>query len=182
MTRLLALLALLLVAACGSPTAPAPQVVVEPTEPTAVRIPDIDARSSLIPLGLDDQGALAVPPVSQPEQAGWFALGVHPGDVGPAVIAAHVNGRRNGVSVAGVFARLAELQPGALVHVDRADGTTVSFEVTEVWQVDKDAFPTDAVYRDTTGPELRLITCGGIFNPAEHSYEDNVVVSAVLAP
>jgi hypothetical protein len=32
-----------------------------------------------------------------------------------------------------------------------------------------------------TKPQLRLITCGGTFNPALRSYESNVVVYAVAA-
>lgn len=184
MSRLFALLALVLVAGCGSPAAaapPAPEVVVQASPvPVAVDIPDIGAQSSLVPLGLDAEGALAVPPVDQPEQAGWFEPGVRPGDPGPAVIAAHVNGRRDGVSLPGVFARLHELQPGALIHVARADGSSVMFRVERVEHHDKDAFPTAAVYGDVPGAELRLITCGGAFDEAAHSYEDNVVVFAVL--
>ena len=43
----------------------------------------------------------------------------------------------------------------------------------------KDAFPTEAVYGPTTETALRLITCGGPFEPAlgDH-YRDNVIVFA----
>jgi hypothetical protein len=44
----------------------------------------------------------------------------------------------------------------------------------------KDRFPTDEVYGDTAGAELRLITCGGAFDRGAGSYTDNVVVDAVL--
>jgi len=53
--------------------------------------------------------------------------------------------------------------------------------VTARTEVAKDAFPTDAVYGQTSDAELRLITCGGSFNPAAHSYVDNIVVYAKLA-
>ena len=46
------------------------------------------------------------------------------------------------------------------MHVDRADGGRLTFEVTKVDQVAKE-FRTEAVYGDTPAPELRLITCGG---------------------
>ena len=65
--------------------------------------------------------------------------------------------------------------------VDRADGTTLRFAVTRVERHAKDDFPTEEVYGPTTGPELRLITCGGAFDRAAGSYLDNVVVWAVLA-
>ena len=45
----------------------------------------------------------------------------------------------------------------------------------------KARFPTEAVYAPTARPELRLITCGGQFDRTVRSYEDNVVVDAVVA-
>jgi hypothetical protein len=45
----------------------------------------------------------------------------------------------------------------------------------------KSEFPTAEVYAPTAGPELRLITCGGPFNPLRRSYRDNVIATAVLA-
>ena len=44
----------------------------------------------------------------------------------------------------------------------------------------KDEFPTEAVYGPTSGPELRLVTCGGAFDRSARSYDDNVVVDAAL--
>jgi sortase (surface protein transpeptidase) len=81
-----------------------------------------------------------------------------------------------------VFFRLRELAPGDEVLVDRADGSTVRFEVRSVQRHPKDAFPTEQVYGPTPRAELRLITCGGEFDAGERSYRDNVVVTAVLAP
>jgi len=64
--------------------------------------------------------------------------------------------------------------------VSRADGSTALFTVTKLEQVKKDSFPTLAVYGDTTGAELRLITCGGSFDRTKHSYIDNIIVFAAL--
>jgi hypothetical protein len=36
------------------------------------------------------------------------------------------------------------------------------------------------VFGNTTKPQLRLITCGGVFDHAAHSYKDNIVVYANL--
>ena len=44
----------------------------------------------------------------------------------------------------------------------------------------EDRFPTAAVYGPVPDAELRLITCGGIFDNATGSYLSNVVVYAVL--
>jgi hypothetical protein len=43
----------------------------------------------------------------------------------------------------------------------------------------KARFPTRTVYGPVAGPQLRLITCGGTFDPAIGSYLSNVVVYAV---
>jgi hypothetical protein len=63
--------------------------------------------------------------------------------------------------------------------VTRADGRRILFSVDRVEQHRKDAFPTNAVYGPTPETALRLITCGGPFEPAlgDH-YRDNVIVFA----
>jgi hypothetical protein len=146
------------------------------SEPTAIDIPRIDAHSTLVATGLNADGTLAVPPVSQPKQAAWFSGSPTPGEVGPSVVIGHINGNKQ----LGIFARLGELGPGDLVTVSRKDGTVARFVISHVDRVSKTAFPTGAVYGNTDGPELRLITCGGSFDPAAHSYRDNIVAYAVL--
>ena len=42
----------------------------------------------------------------------------------------------------------------------------------------RDHFPTQQVYGPAPDPELRLITCGGVFDAATGSYLSNVVVYA----
>ncbi len=90
------------------------------------------------------------------------------------MILGHVNGGGH----AGIFARLHELVSGDEVLISRTDGSTQRFVVRRVDQIAKSQFPTDAVYGDTAGPELRLITCGGSFDKAAHSYRENVIVYA----
>jgi len=163
-----------------SPTVAGPAVVaadpMAPAQPTTLRIDAIDASSSLVPLGLNADRTVQVPPVSEPMQAGWYRLGPTPGSRGPAVILGHVNaGGHNGI-----FARLTQLKPGDQVRVGRADGATAVFTITKLEQVPKSAFPTRAVYGDTPDAQLRLITCGGAFNAANRSYLDNIVAFATL--
>ncbi len=137
-------------------------------------IPSIGVDASLVQLGLTSTGALEVP--SGPVPAGWFTGSPTPGADGPSVLAGHVtyNGAR------GVFFRLGALRSGALVEVKRGDGVTAVFTVTSVASYPKDTFPTGIVYGHTDGPELRLITCAGDFDPVHHYYPDNLVVSARL--
>lgn len=144
--------------------------------PVRVDIARIGAHSSLVPLGLNADGTIAVPSVHDPMQAGWYSYGPTPGEVGPAVILGHVDGDGR----EGIFFRLSELSVGDRVQVTRTDGSTATFRVTRVTEVAKDSFPTAAVYGATPDAELRLITCGGSFDRARHSYRDNIIVYATL--
>src|SRR5690606_24679549 len=76
--------------------------------PELIEIPAVGVSSDLIPLYRDENGKLQAPPLDDPMQAGWYAEGVRPGEVGPAVIAAHVNARGK----KGLFAELHTLAPG----------------------------------------------------------------------
>jgi LPXTG-site transpeptidase (sortase) family protein len=163
----------------SAPTAvAAPQsAAMSRSEPEAIDIPKIGAHSTVVALGLNADNTIEVPPVSEPMQAGWYSHGPTPGETGPAVILGHVDGNNQ----QGIFFRLKELAAGDRVTVSRKDGSAARFMVTKVDQVGKDEFPTDAVYGDTTSPELRLITCGGSFDRAARSYRDNIIVYVVLA-
>jgi sortase (surface protein transpeptidase) len=178
-----AVLATALLAGCGTSTG-GPQPATGPPEqaaqqpdaeqPAEVGIPKLGVRSSLVELGLNEDQTVQVPPVDTPMQAGWFSGGPKPGEPGPAVILGHVNGGGH----PGVFLRLHELTAGDQIEVTRTDGDTVRFSVRRTVIVPKNQFPTDDVYGDTAGPELRLITCGGSFDKAAHSYRDQVIVYA----
>ncbi|WP_246078573.1 class F sortase [Modestobacter excelsi] len=162
-----------------APDPPAPVVVASPAArtvpaPVRVTIPAIGVDSPLTDIGVDATGAL-VPPADF-SQAGWFAAGPVPGEVGPAVLAGHVDDR----SGPAVFSRLEELGAGDRVVVTDAAGQAHTFAVTGVAARPKTDFPTAEVYGPTADPELRLITCGGTFDRARRSYTDNVVVYARL--
>jgi sortase (surface protein transpeptidase) len=144
--------------------------------PTRVTVPSISAESTLVPTGLQPDGSLEVPPVSEPMQASWFNGSPTPGEVGPSVILGHVNG--NGQP--GIFAELSKVVAGSEVLVDRADGRRAVFQVSRIVTIPKDSFPTDQVYNDTPNPQLRLITCGGDYDRANRSYLSNVIVYADL--
>ncbi|HVV22750.1 MAG TPA: class F sortase [Pseudonocardiaceae bacterium] len=144
--------------------------------PASVRIPSINATSSLVALGQNADGTVQVPPVSTPMQAGWYAGSSAPGEPGPAVLLGHVDGDKQ----IGIFFRLHELKAGDQVLITRTDGSVLTFKVTKVDKVAKSAFPTQSVYGPTKDAELRLLTCGGAFDHAAHSYVDNVIVYAKL--
>ena len=143
--------------------------------PTVLIIPAIGVQARLVRLGVMADGALQVP--SGTAIAGWYQGSPRPGDVGASVIAGHVDSYRG----PGVFFRLRLLHPPERVYVRRADGTLAAFRVVAVQTYDKSRFPTAAVYGPAPGPQLRLITCGGTFDPGLGSYLSNVIVFAVAA-
>ncbi|WP_407561732.1 class F sortase [Streptomyces sp. 184] len=142
--------------------------------PARLSIPSLGVTSALERLGRDEDGAMQTP--ADHRQAGWYTPGPTPGELGPAVIAGHVtwNGAKS------VFYRLGDLRPGGLVTVERADGRTARFEVQRTERYPKADFPTVEVYRNLDHAGLRLITCGGEFDEANHYYADNIVVYATL--
>ena len=86
-----------------------------------------------------------------------------------------------GVRIVAETNRTNENAPSHRIYVGRADGTMAVFTVTAVRKVAKDLFPTAAVYGPVPDPELRLITCGGVFDRSIGSYLSNIVVFARLS-
>lgn len=139
--------------------------------PTRVTIPAIGVDASLVEVGLNPDASMQTPDFGY---AAWYQPGPKPGEAGPAVVVAHVDSKAHGPDV---FYRLRELKPGDHVTVHYAD-TERTFEVTGREQTKKTALPTDRIWNTTGEPVLRLITCGGAFDSAAHSYLDNVIVYA----
>jgi hypothetical protein len=153
---------------------PAPFAAGRPVaRPVSLIIPAIGVRTRLVRLGLTAGGALQVP--SATAAAGWYTRSPRPGAVGSSVIVGHVDSHRG----PGVFFRLRLLRSPERIYVRKADGTLAVFRVTSVRSHLKGRFPTAAVYGPAPGSQLRLITCGGTFDPVRRSYLSNVVVYAV---
>jgi sortase (surface protein transpeptidase) len=166
------------VPAPSSSAAPETSTPPEPVaEPVSVSVPAIDVRSDLLTLGLNGDGTVEVPPLGRDDQAGWYEPGPAPGAVGPAVLLGHVDSAEYGP---GVFFDLGALEAGDEIEVARADDTVAVFTVDRVEVHPKDEFPTLDVYGNTDDAQLRLITCGGAFDPGARSYEDNVIAFATL--
>ncbi|WP_370544899.1 class F sortase [Frigoribacterium sp. VKM Ac-2530] len=141
-------------------------------EPARVAVPAIELDEPLIGLGIASTGAMEVP--VDADEVGWFTGGGRPGGRGPTVIAAHVDS----TSGPAVFFRLSELVPGDEVTVTTVEGTAVRYVVDEVVDVPKAEFPTARVFGAQPTDQLRLITCGGVFDPGSGHYDQNRVVFA----
>ncbi|OMI88603.1 class F sortase [Streptomyces sp. M1013] len=165
--------------AAAAPPAQAPAKSVRPlarSMPVGLRIPALGVDTPVMGLGLAADGTVEVPPVTDHDRAGWYRHSPTPGQVGPSVVLGHVTVGRYGD---GVFRHLARLHRGDRIEARLENGTAAEFTVTAVRTVTKADFPTDDVYGDVAGPELRLITCGGPRDGEE--YRDNVIVFAELS-
>ena len=139
--------------------------------------PRSGSRTDLTHLGLEENGSLKVPQdTGNGAPASWYNGSPTPGERGPSVMLGHVNALGGHT---GVFADLRKLKPGDQISVTRADGSTAVFTVYRGALYTKNSFPTLEVYGNTTGSELRLITCDG-YDPATGEFDDNYVIYAKL--
>lgn len=159
----------------GPLTAPDRVPVPAAPRPTELRIPAIEVRTTITPLGLQDDGTVEVP--ADPEEVGWYRLGPTPGQPGSAAILGHVDSTTGPA----VFYRLRSLPRGARIDVGRSDGSTATFIVRTIRTYPNAEFPATAVYRSTGRPSLTLVTCGGAYDRSRGGYQANVVVVAELA-
>ncbi len=157
--------------ASPSPTGPTLPDPLARSGPVRVVIKKIGVDRRPIELGVTKDNALQVP--DNADDLGWWTGGPTPGQVGAAVVAGHVSYNRPGV-----FYRLATLARGDTISVTRKDGRTAVFTVSGTKMYPKDAFPTAEVYGFVDRAALRLITCGGTFDPKTRHFEENIVVYA----
>ncbi|MEV5175548.1 class F sortase [Streptomyces flaveolus] len=154
----------------GPPPRPLPR-----SRPTSFRVPSLGVDAPITPLRLDRNRELETPPVDRPQLVGWYQGGPTPGEAGTAVAVGHRDTRTGPA----VFAGLAQVKPGKPIEVARADGRTAVYSVDRVKVYDKTGFPDEEVYGPTGRPELRVLTCGGLFS-RRTGYTSNVVVFAHL--
>jgi len=143
--------------------------------PVHIRIPSVGIDADIVSVGLDQYGSIAMP---QSVQVGaWYNGSPTPGQKGPAIIAGHVDNYYQGT---GAFFRLRELQVGDTIYVNRADGSTATFQVAQMKEVPQANFPTQEIFGNINYAGIRVMTCGGLFNTTTHEYEDNIVAFGIL--
>lgn len=142
----------------------------QPT-PELLKVPSLHISAKIITLGLTSQRTMEVP--DSAEVAGWYKASPIPGEMGPAIIAAHVDWKGR----AGVFINLNKIRIGEKIFISLRDGKTIKYRVFSVRHYSKDNFPTASVYGNINYVGLRLITCSN-WSEQDRKYRDNLVVYA----
>lgn len=144
-----------------------------PGLPIRLKIPNIGVDAAFEYVGVTRDGAMAVP--KGPADVAWFKLGPRPGEKGSAVIAGH-EGWSNGISA--VFDDLNKLRKGDQITVEDEKGETTTFIVREIQTYDQNGDSSNVFGSSDGKVHLNLITCEGIWNAAQQSYANRLVVFA----
>lgn len=144
------------------------------SEPSSLSIPSLKISANFVPLGLNPDQTLQVPP--SPEQVGWFVYRAKAGDIGPFVVVGHLDS----VKGPAIFANLEKIKNGDIVEITRRDGSVVKYAITSSSKFPQNNFPTDMVYGPISFAGLRLITCTGSYIKDAKHYSDNLVVFGTM--
>jgi sortase family protein len=148
----------------------------QPGAPARLLIASARLRAPVVPAGDRGDGQLALP--EDPGTVGWWVGSAPAGDPrGSTVLAGHVDSASAGL---GALAVLRTLPVGTAVVLVDAFGTRHPYRVAARRSYPKTALPGDVLHARHV-PRLVLITCGGPFDQARHSYRDNLVIYAVPA-
>ena len=155
----------------ADPTQPKIGPFLAASKPTVLDIPSIGVHATdFVDLRVASDGSLEVP--GSKDEVGFYRDGPSPGQLGTAILGAHVDSK----SGPGIFYRLGAVKAGAKVQITRADKSVTTFVVDKVQSFPKDRFPDEVYTGDFRRAEIRLITCGGIFDRDTRHYRDNIVV------
>lgn len=158
----------------AAPATAAPKAFPSGVAPARLVIPAIGVDAPTVDLDLRG----AAPEVPEDFGAtGWYAQTRRPGEIGPAVIAGHIDSTTGPA----VFYGLRDLRPDDEVVVVGESGDERRFVVIGSGQYPKGDLPDEVFAFGDAVPELRLITCGGTFDRASGHYRDNYVVYARAA-
>jgi LPXTG-site transpeptidase (sortase) family protein len=148
----------------------------ENPNPARLIIPKIGVDARVLGMGLTGDNKMAVP--ANYVDAGWFDLGARPGEIGSAVIGAHVD---NGGLVNGIFKNLKKLEVGDKLTIKQADGGELTFRVTKIGIYAAEEQNTNEIFFRADKARLNLITCHGKWLPRQNTYSHRLIVFTELA-
>lgn len=146
-----------------------------PAIPRLLSIPDLNVEAIVEDVGLDNENKMDVPKNAM--NAGWYNLGVKPGETGNAVMAGHLD-KKDGSPA--IFYNLTKLKKGDILQVTDNLGQQYRYIVTETKSYALKDFPLQEVFGPNSKARLNLITCEGNFNKSSNLYSHRFVVYSEL--
>ncbi len=150
---------------------------VPPAYPKYLAISKLNINTNVYAMGKTESGAIDAPQTAW--GVGWYKDGVLPGNgSGAALIDGHVNDAFN---TPGVFYRLSELASGDEITIVRGDNRELRYRVVNVTEEPLNGIDMRKILSPAEpGKEgLNLITCGGKYDQASHTYANRVIVYSV---
>ena len=139
--------------------------------PVHISVPRAGINADVTPVGLATRSAPGVLPLRHAWQAAWYDLGPAPGQLGIAVVDAHVEAGTSD-----------DVRPGDTLEVTRADHSLAVFTVDATEQVP--SWRRHAGRPQFSGPApyaaLSLVTCSGSLDTWRHGCLDHTIVHAHL--
>lgn len=141
------------------------------SEPVRLIIPSIGLDTSIIGVGLNNKGEMAVPS-GKTQNVGWYKYGVMPGNTGSAVIDAHVFA---------AFSQLKNVPVGSDVYIVTNSGQKLHFVVSNAQTFALKNLSSDTLFASTNDKDLNLITCAGSLTADHSTYDHRLIVFTTFA-
>ncbi len=138
--------------------------------PVKVIIPAIGLNSSVLALGKDKTGNMEVPS-GKTTNVGWYKYGTLPGNVGSAVLDAHVFA---------AFSKLNKLKVGDDIFVMTANNSILHFKVDLAKTYPLNSLSAATLFGQNDAKRLNLITCAGALTADHSTYDHRLIVFAKL--
>jgi len=147
-----------------------------PALPTRLEIPALSLSAPIDPVGVDERGQTDIP--EDGDRVGWYRYGVRPGaSEGSAVLIGHRDTVTDGP---GAMFALDALTAGDRVTVVTGNAR-LAYQVVARRSFDKQSLPA-SLFERIGVHRLTIITCGGPYLAEQGGYQQNIVVTATLAP
>lgn len=143
-------------------------------------LPSAGIRAAVVQVGLTPDGAMGSP--DNPFVVGWFNRSALPGESGNALLGGHRDYQdRDGNIDVGVCWKLDETRVGdQLIMFDELQNRYYVYDIVDKATIRPDSKEAIRYLSQTRESVVTLITCSGDFDEETHSYEERIVVVALL--
>lgn len=149
--------------------------------PWELILPSAGIRAAVVQVGLTADGAMGSP--DNPFVVGWFNRSALPGELGNALLGGHRDYQdRDGNIDVGVCWKLDETGVGdQLIMFDEAQNRYYVYDIVDKATIRPDSEEAIRYLSQTRESVITLITCSGDFDEQTHSYEERLIVVALLS-